>query len=157
MQKIILLLIGLVCMGMVYGDDEVRFDAAGQWVYATGNIPNKWEDKAIWVDVLVKDLAFDKTVGIRWTDDHWTSYQDHPLNFELSYNNGVERWGVDFAPLGRLSSYYIGGWYNYVTRIHRAGGSSVTMEFAIFYEVNGQIYWDNNHDENYTLELNLLR
>lgn len=156
MRKIIILLVGFMYIGMANGSDEVKFDASGQWVYDTGMIPSLWQDKAIWIDVLVKDLAFDKKVGVRWTDDNWNTHQDSLLTFEQAYQNGYERWGLDFAPLGRLTSYYIGSWYNYVTQQYRSGGTHTRIEFAVFYEVNGQTYWDNNHSENYTLDLSLF-
>ena len=129
--------------------------AHGTWDVAVGSSPDAWAEKGVWIDVLVDNLAADKVVGIVWTDNNWSTNNVSYLTYEYNAGNNKEQWGLDFAPMGRLDSYYIGGWSNYITGTVRAGGVSTTVEYAVFVEANGQTYWDNNQGQNYTLQLGL--
>jgi hypothetical protein len=76
----------------------------------------------------VKNLAFVKQVGIVFTTNHWATsgvafgHFDHPLK------SGNEVWQVEAVV-----------------------GAATQVDFAIFYRVNGQEFWDNNFWRNYTL------
>lgn len=109
----------------------------------------------MWIDVKVEDLAYDKVVGIVWTDDNWITNTTSYLSYEYDLSGNFEQWGIDFAPLGKLSSYYIGSWENYVADTIRAGGTSVTIQYAVFYEAGGVTYWDNNGGANYSVLISL--
>lgn len=134
---------------------EVAFRGHGSWNVQTGTVPAYWAEKGVWVDATVENLGYSKEVSILWTDDDWTTSQTANLTYDYSLPNNYEVWGVDFAPMGRLDSYYIGSWQNYVTSRTRSGGTSVTIKYAIKYKVNGNTYWDSNNGNNYSLLINL--
>lgn len=134
---------------------EVAVRGQGSWDVSTGTTPEYWAEKGFWLDVTVQNLAYQKAVSVLWTDDAWATSQVSNLKYKYQLPNGYEVWGTEFAPLGRLDSYYIGGWTNYVTGQTRAGGQSVTIEYAVQYEVNGMTYWDNNSGQNYRLNIEL--
>lgn len=134
---------------------EVAYRGQGSWNYATGTSPAYWADKGVWIDATVENLGYTKEVSVLWTDDDWTTSQYANLTYDYSLPNNYEVWGVDFAPMGRLGSYYIGSWHNYITNHTRAGGTSVTIKYAIRYKVNGNTYWDSNNGNNYSLLINL--
>ena len=75
----------------------------------------------------VKNLAFFKQVGFVFSTNHWASSAvafgdyDHPLK------SGNEVWEITANV-----------------------GFARPVEFALFYRVNGQEYWDNNFERNYT-------
>ena len=135
--------------------EEVAFRGHGSWNVTTGTTPNYWAEKGVWFDVTVEHLAYDKKVSILWTDDNWASSQESKMNYKYRLPNDYEVWGVEFAPLGRLDSHYIGGWANYVTGQTRAGGRSFTIEYTVKYEVNGKTYWDSNSGQNYSILVKL--
>jgi len=134
---------------------EVQQTGHGAWDVATGTTPDYWAEKGMWLDVEVENIAYDKEVGIVWTDNNWTTANTSYLSYEFTKSNGNEQWGIDFAPLGKLESYYIGSWQNYETGTTRAGGTSVTIKYAVFYNVNGNTYWDNNSGQDYELLISL--
>lgn len=134
---------------------QIDFKAQGSWNVATGTSPAYWAEKGLWVDANVQNLSANKKVGIVWSDDNWVSNHVSYLKYEYSLGNNREQWGIDFAPLGRLDSYYIGAWTNYVTGLVRAGGTSVTIKYSLFTEQNGTTYWNNNNGQNYSITLGL--
>lgn len=127
----------------------------GSWKVASGTTPAYWETKGFWVDATVENLGYNKEVTLVWTDNDWFTSQTTNLSYEYTQANGNEVWGIDFNPLGRLDSYYIGGWTNYITGRSQAGGSSVTIKYALRYTVNGNVYWDSNSGQNYSLLISL--
>lgn len=75
-------------------------------------------------NIVVKNLAYNKKVGIRYSDDNWTTYSDIPANYvATSSDNTLDYWNVNVPGSG---------------------------EYAVYYEVNGIKYWDNNFGNNYT-------
>ena len=82
--------------------------------------------------VRVANSSYEKIVQVRYTFDEWnTPCRDLNLIWEGSVgeNKTTDRFGL-IIPLPSLQ------WRGCV-------------EFAIKCEVNGQIYWDNNHKKNY--------
>ena len=134
---------------------EVALRGAGSWNVQTGTVPAYWAEKGMWVDATVQNLAYSKEVSLVWSDDNWATTQTSNMTYDYSLPNNYEVWGVDLNPIGRLDSYYIGSWRNYITNRTRAGGTSVTIEYAIRYKVNGKTYWDSNNGQNYKLLINL--
>src|SRR5262245_51636091 len=59
----------------------------------------KWN---VWVDASLENLAYDKVVGMVWTDDGWATYQRAHLRYEQTLHDGREQWGVDLTPAGRF-------------------------------------------------------
>jgi len=82
----------------------------------------------ITVTVAVKNLAFAKQVGIVFTTNNWASSGVASGIFSHMLKSGDEVWTV-LAPVG----------------------TAKRVDFAIFYRVNGQEFWDNNFWRNYTL------
>jgi Carbohydrate/starch-binding module (family 21) len=80
------------------------------------------------VSAAVKNLAFVKQVGIVFTTNNWVTSGVAFGNFDHMLKSGNEVWKVEAVV-----------------------GTALHVEFAIFYRVNGQEFWDNNFARNYTL------
>lgn len=78
------------------------------------------------VDIGVQNLAFTKTLGILYTTDNWNTTQKAFGSFGHTMKSGLEIWEV-IVPIGASSE----------------------VKFAIFYQVSGNEYWDNNFWRNY--------
>lgn len=74
--------------------------------------------------IFVKNLGTDKQVGVRYTTDNWTTYQDVNTSYYFSQTNNIDAFEFPILPAG--------------------------AKYAVFYTVNGNTYWDNNYGENYT-------
>jgi len=123
----------------------------GEWEYA-GNVVG-YNARNLWVDIWVHNLGFHKEVGIVWTDNNWFTANWSKANYELSFADGAERWGVDLIPAGKFMWHRSGahGWIEkngYVQTIHSNGKA---IEYVIYYNdlSNGMMYWDNNSGANY--------
>jgi len=82
----------------------------------------------IGVTAALKNLAFAKQVGIVFTTNNWAASGVAFGGFSHMLKSGNEVWTVS-APVG----------------------AAKRVDFAIFYRVNGQEFWDNNFWRNYTL------
>lgn len=90
-------------------------------------------DWGYWVDLSVENLAYDKTVGLIWTDDGWQTAQVSYAQYEADLGSGYERWGLNLT--GRSAS-----------------GSPPIIEYAAFAEMNGDTYYGKEDNwKNYTL------
>ena len=78
------------------------------------------------VDVGVKNLAYNKVVGIFFTTDNWATVQTALGSYSSTMKSGLEVWQIA-VPVG----------------------SATEVKFAIFYRVAGNEYWDNNFRRNY--------
>lgn len=78
--------------------------------------------------VLLQDLGSNKKVVMRYTDNNWASYKEAEYRYCRTYLNGQELWTLDQSAETVMPDQY---------------------EFAVYYQVNGQTYWDNNFGENY--------
>lgn len=95
-----------------------------------GHLFNNYSNN-FYLCVTVKNLAYDKSVKIRYTLDNWATYQEEDLHY-LSEKSGTdsETWTIDLKlDTSNLDSF----------------------QFCISYEVNGQTYWDNNFGSNYDI------
>ena len=84
-----------------------------------------------YLQVAVKNLAYNKTVKVRYTEDNWATYQD----VDLQYNSAIS--GTD-SELWDVT-------------LNLDDTSHDNFEFCVFYQVNGQTYWDNNFGSNYDI------
>ena len=77
----------------------------------------------------MKNPDYNKIVKVRYTQDNWATYKDIDLSY-LSSISGTdsERWDITL----NLDE-------NKINDFH----------YCIYYQVNGQTYWDNNFGENY--------
>ena len=78
------------------------------------------------VDVGVQNLAYSKVVGVIYTLDNWATVQTVYGNYVWTMKSGLEIWSVS-APVG----------------------GATEVKFAVFYQVAGSEYWDNNFWRNY--------
>ncbi len=76
----------------------------------------------------VKNLAFAKQVGMVFTTDGWATANVASGHFDHMLKSGNEVWAID-APVG----------------------AATRVEYALFYRVSGQEFWDNNFSRNYVL------
>jgi Carbohydrate/starch-binding module (family 21) len=113
----------LAC-GVVPGMDSLAATQSG-FVDSQGNLN---------VGVLVKNLAYEKQVGIVYTTDNWLTFQNafgsHTQSFpppSTPHQPNVELWNL-LAPVG----------------------VGATGQYAAFYNVGGATYWDNNFGRNYS-------
>lgn len=83
--------------------------------------------------IKVRNLGFEKDVRIRHSSDNWNTYIDSMAMYVAGSCDG---------PTDRFS-------------FGLSGPRSMTpgniLSFAIYYKVNGKIYWDNNGGQNYAL------
>lgn len=81
------------------------------------------------IRAIVKNLAYSKTVTVRYTQDNWATYQDVPLSYSSSIiGTDLEQWSVT---------------------LNLNEESMDSFQYCIRYDVNGQTYWDNNFGANY--------
>jgi Carbohydrate/starch-binding module (family 21) len=86
------------------------------------------------VEVLVKNIAFQKQVGIIYTTDNWQTYQ-----------NAFGVYSQSLRPGGTPHQLNAEQW-----NITATVGSPATGQYAVFYDVAGATYWDNNFGLNYS-------
>lgn len=98
------------------------------------------------VDILVANLGYEKKVDVYFSYDNWATTHVAKAQFQS----------------GRIEGY---SWVTYpnennieVWRLYTNGPVAQNfaneVQFAIRYEVNGQVYWDNNHGANYRVQVN---
>ena len=90
-------------------------------------------------DVVVRNLAFHKSVVARFTLDYWKTTSE----VVAEYNNDVRK--RQAAPECDLFTFRI-------KLEDQANLENKTMFFCIRYSVNGQDYWDNNNSINYQVD-----
>jgi len=76
----------------------------------------------------VKNLAFAKQVGIVFTTDGWATANVATGHYDHTLKSGNEVWTIDAVV-----------------------GAARRVEYALFYRVGGQEFWDNNFWRNYLL------
>lgn len=81
--------------------------------------------------IIVKNLAYQKSVKVRYTTDNWSSYTEASASYGRSLSNGLEVWAFSTSNIPADWS---------------------TLKYAVSYTVNGVTYWDNNFGENYTID-----
>ncbi|KAF7643881.1 hypothetical protein LDENG_00231600 [Lucifuga dentata] len=90
------------------------------------------KEKALAGTVKVKNLSFEKSVKVRVTFDNWKSYRD----VECLY----------------VKDIYPGSYndtFSFEVLLPEQLRAHEHVEFAIFYEVCGCLYWDSNQGKNY--------
>ncbi|XP_017578199.1 protein phosphatase 1 regulatory subunit 3E [Pygocentrus nattereri] len=80
--------------------------------------------------VRVLNMAFEKSVGLRYTLNNWSTFVDAPATYVPHSSDGLT---------DKFS-------FKIVTPFLEAGG---TLQFAIKYLVDGHEFWDNNDGDNY--------
>lgn len=82
----------------------------------------------IQVFAAVRNLAFVKHVGMVFSNNGGATFNAVEGAFSVTLKSGIEVWKIE-APIG----------------------AAKRVDFAIFYRVNGQEFWDNNFSRNYSL------
>jgi hypothetical protein len=85
------------------------------------------------VSLFVKNLAFVKQLGLVYTTDDWATFHNAFGSYEQSY-----------PPFGRPEQPNAESW-----SISAPVGIGSHGQFAVFYAVNGNTFWDNNLGANY--------
>ncbi len=81
------------------------------------------------IQTTVRNLDYTKIVRVRYTLDNWNTYQDADLSYQYSDNGtDTEKWLVT---------------------LNLDEDVMDSFHYCIYYQVNGQTYWDNNFGENY--------
>ncbi|KAJ3264117.1 hypothetical protein HK104_006515, partial [Borealophlyctis nickersoniae] len=113
---------------------------------AFGTLPVVLDDarleagKVLVGSVLVRNLAFEKTVSVRYTSDGWATHDDVEGRFASVVSGPTEGFsGVDrfVFELDLNEDLDLGE------------ATEATIQFAINYVVGGDSYWDNNGGQNY--------
>jgi len=95
-------------------------------------------------NILLRNLAYEKAVFIRYSVDGWKTWKDCPATYSFSQGD-LETWKFQTG--------------NFVFPRSNPGQSltevvNINFDFAVCYKVNGNIYWDNNNNKNYHLDQN---
>ena len=92
-----------------------------------------------WIDLRVRNDAYDKHVGIVWIDrvrsDVASPWHVAAAAYEGPQDSGYERWGID------VSTGVIGG-----------NEPHPKIQFAAFVEMAGDIAWDNNGGADHVID-----
>jgi hypothetical protein len=80
------------------------------------------------VHAAVQNLGSDKEVGLIYTTNKWESFDTLKAEYYWTMQSGIEVWLIE-----------------------QNLNTNSDVEFALFYKVNDQQYWDNNFSRNYYL------
>lgn len=94
--------------------------------------------QTMYVGVNLKNFDYNKDVKVVYTTDNWETRQEAELHYSYYQSYG---YGTADSPNEAGFEY----WYSYI----QVDPTVSTIEYAIRYEVNGQVYWDNNFGSNY--------
>lgn len=90
--------------------------------------------------VRVLNLAFEKSVSLRYSLNNWITFMDSLASYVPSSSDGnTDRFRFKIV----MPTYLDGGTGT------GTGTGGTTLQFAIKYCVGGQEFWDNNHGNNY--------
>ncbi|KIW62564.1 hypothetical protein, variant [Phialophora macrospora] len=144
-----------------FGSDEASSrprSSTYEWEISLANFPQDLEarrSQPVFVDrvflsadnkhlvgnIAVQNLAFHKSVVVRFTLDYWKTTSE----IVADYNNDVRRKG----PHDNLDHF------NFSIKLaDQANLETKTMFFCVRYNVNGQEFWDNNGTFNYQVDFN---
>lgn len=115
--------------------DGVFQNSTGMEVTITASGPSErvYVDWGYWIDIYVKNLAYDKSVGIIWTQDGWQTANVSYAGYETGLGGNYERWGLNLT--GRSYS-----------------GSLPTVEYATFAAMGGNTYYGKEDNwKNYVI------
>lgn len=87
------------------------------------------EYNTLYGGIVLKNLAYNKVVKVRYTTDNWATYKEISATYDSGLAYGQEFWTF---------------------RDESLPDDWETLDFAVYYTVNGTTYWDNNFEANYT-------
>lgn len=106
--------------------------------------------------VLVRNLAFEKSITVRFTTDYWHTYQDITARWTHCLGNGIDAFcfEIDLTHDPGLSNLDITSkpiltlWMAVRYEVHVA-----TLSESGSSQMEHQVYWDNNYGSNYGVEV----
>lgn len=116
-------------MGLSFRKGTYMGDRVSLMNFQTGAGKNCGYDNCghLSVHIKVKNLAYNKHVGVVFSENGG-SWHYYPAKYVRELDNGFEEWEIE-TPFST---------------------SGTKIEFALKYEVNGEIFWDNNNKNNYS-------
>ena len=91
-------------------------------------------------NITVRNIAYAKTVNIVYTTDNWATTKTVPASYSYTF------WSNGLGSYASNPNQYGFEQWSYSFNI----GTATQMQYAVSYTVNGQTYWDNNFNQNYT-------
>uniref|UniRef100_A0A914N404 CBM21 domain-containing protein n=1 Tax=Meloidogyne incognita TaxID=6306 RepID=A0A914N404_MELIC len=82
--------------------------------------------------IKVANIAYEKSVFVRISDDRWSTFRDRPAKYQCSPSKAFDTFRFDFD-------------------IPRNDKSDSRIEFCICYKANNTEYWDSNDGHNFVL------
>lgn len=120
------------------GDGQTYWDNNNGNNYTKSNILGEANVKSVrlpyqsseYYEILacVKNIAYNKVVKVRYTQDNWATYKDVDLIYD--------------SPSTTVDNLE---WWTVTLNLDK----DKMFEYCIYYQVNGQTYWDNNFGANY--------
>jgi hypothetical protein len=86
------------------------------------------------IDILVTNLAYVKQVAVVYTTDNWATF-----------HNVFGAWQQSYPPFGLAHQINAELW-----TVSASVGAGKHGQFAVFYDVSGSRFWDNNFGRNYS-------
>jgi len=103
--------------------------------------------------IQVKNLAYHKSVVIRYTLDNWNTSKEAPAVYTSAVTNGTAFYsdvGLDLFTFTIDMTSQFNAFNN--SLVPHFADHPIIMSFAIRYEVNHNTYWDNNNTNNFQIE-----
>jgi len=103
--------------------------------------------------IQVKNLAYHKSVVIRYTLDNWNTTKEAPAVYTSAVTNGTAFYsdvGLDLFTFTIDMTSQFNAFNN--SLVPHFADHPIVMSFAIRYEVNHNTYWDNNNTNNFQIE-----
>ncbi|XP_046560704.1 glycogen-binding subunit 76A-like [Haliotis rubra] len=119
------------CFSQPGAGDDFRQKVLAQKVYLENAV---MEGVTITGVIRVANIAFDKTVQVRYSTDRWTTFHDIAASYVLNSCDG---------PTDRFSFSIV------APAVFDVG---FRLEFAIAYSTSCTVFWDNNGGMNYAFE-----
>lgn len=124
-------------------DGPIVATAGGQWgrtAHCPSPAPSTCQiERSFWVDLAIRNDAYDKRVGIVWTDTvrdpEGSPWRTAYARYEHSLDEPYEQWGIDVT-----------------VGVYGAIEPTPHIRFAAFVEMNGETYWDNNGGVDHALQ-----
>ena len=115
------------------GADAVRVLDSGHWRNFLACSAGCYWNESFWVNLAVRNDAFDKQVAIVWSDNGWASSHTAYATYEAPLEGGFERWGLDVS-LGTFGS------------APGAPPSPREVVYAAYVRMAGQTTWEPYND-----------
>jgi hypothetical protein len=121
----------------------IAFDRGGVWFRNVGcpsaDPATCLREANFWIDLRVRNDAYDKTVGVVWIDRvreaETGQWHLSPARYEGTTADGYETWGVDVA-----------------VRVINGIEPNPQIRFAAFVEMAGDTAWDNNGGADHVIQ-----